>query len=128
VASPKKTHRRNKPKTSTLFDQTEYLSNTLFPVFRYLRNILAAVAVHFYLDDATNRIIDQQPISKKQRNSDKERIRTGEYTSSLIATTESGKRIVLFETNIGHTGEFIDNILKNQTPSHSPPIMMSDAL
>jgi transposase len=113
---------------STLFDQTEYLSNALFPVFRYLRHILAADAAHFYVDDTTNRIIDQQPILKKQRNSNKERIRTGVYTSGLIATTELGKRIVLFETNIGHAGEFIDDILKNRTPSNSPPIMMSDAL
>jgi transposase len=113
---------------STLFDQTEHLSNAIFPVFRYLSNILAADAVHFYLDDTTNRIINQRPISKKQRNSDKERIRTGVYTSGLIATTESGKRIVLFETNVGHAGEFIDDILKHRTPSNSPPIMMSDAL
>jgi transposase len=67
------------------------------------------------LDDTTNRIIDQQPIIKKQRNSDKERIRKEVYTSGLIVTAESGKRIVLFETNVGHAGEFIDDILKNRT-------------
>jgi transposase len=39
---------------STFFDQTAHLSNALFPVFRYVRNILAADGVHFYLDDTIN--------------------------------------------------------------------------
>jgi transposase len=35
---------------------------------------------------------------------------------------------VLFQTNIGHAGEFIDEILKKRKPDKSPPILMSDAL
>jgi hypothetical protein len=34
----------------------------------------------------------------------------------------------LFQTNIGHAGEFIDEILKKRKPDKSPPILMSDAL
>jgi hypothetical protein len=112
---------------STFFDQTEHLSNDINPVLKYLKKQAADASCH-YLDDTTNRIINQQPIIKKQRNSDKERVRTGVYTSGIIAITSSGRRIILFETNVGHAGEFIDDILKNRSSSSSPPIIMSDAL
>lgn len=112
---------------STIFDQNEYVCNDIYPVFQYLFNI-AADAIHYYLDDTTNRIIDQKSVEKKVRNSDKLRTRTGIYTSGVIATTTDNRRIVLFETNIGHAGEFIDQILLNRKSSSSPPIIMSDAL
>jgi transposase len=112
---------------STIFDQVEYVCNDIYPVYEYLFNI-AADAVHYYLDDTTNRILDQKSIEKKMRNSDKLRTRTGIYTSGVIATTSEAQRIVLFETNIGHAGEFIDKILLNRASSSSPPIIMSDAL
>ncbi len=112
---------------STIFDQVEYLANDIYPVFKAATQ-LAANAKHFYIDDTTNRIIDQQPIIKKQRNSDKMRLRTGVYTSGLIATTQDNQRIVLFETNIGHAGEFIDSILSHRDQANSPPLLMSDAL
>ncbi len=56
----------------------------------------------------THRILAQQPEVKKQRNSDKERVRKGVYSSGLIATTTTGQKITLFETNVGHAGEFIE--------------------
>jgi len=89
-------------------------------VYEYLLNI-AADAAHYYLDGTTNRILDQKSIEKKMRNSDKLRTRTGIYTSGVIATTSDAQRIVLFETNIGHAGEFIDKILLNRASSSSPP-------
>ena len=113
---------------STVWDQAELLANDIFPVFRYLRNVLAADALHYEMDDTTNRIVDQQPIEKKKRNSEKTQIRTGVYTSGVIATTGQGQRIVLFDTGIGHAGEFMDEILKNRSPSEPPPLIMSDAL
>jgi rubredoxin len=112
---------------STIFDQTEYLANAIYPVFKALTR-LAANAKHFNLDDTTHRILDQQPILKKQRHSDKMRLRTGVYTSGLIATTQDNHCIVLFETNIGHAGEFIDSILTDRDKSLPPPLLMSDAL
>lgn len=113
---------------STIFDQTELVANAIYPVFRYLLNILAADAVHYYLDDTTNKINNQEAIIKKARRSDKERVRTGIYTSGVIATTPDSHKLVLYETNVGHAGEFIDDILKNRSPGLSPPILMSDAL
>ena len=91
---------------STIFDQTEYVSNDIYPVFKELMK-MAANAKHFYLDDTTNRIIDQQPIMKKQRNSDKIKLRKGVYTSGVIATTLDERHIVLFETNIGVRHEVV---------------------
>lgn len=112
---------------STIFDQTEHLANAINPVFKQLTQ-LAADARHYYLDDTSHRILEQKPVVKKQRRGNKERIRTGVYTSGLIATTTQAHRIILFETNIGHAGEFIDSILKERAKSSSPPIIMSDAL
>ena len=112
---------------STIFDQTEYVANAIWPVFKQLR-LEAGNARHYYIDDTTHRILDQTAIVKKQRNSDKERIRTGVYSSGMIATTVAGQKIVLFETNIGHAGEFIDSVLRLRDETRSPPIIMSDAL
>ena len=112
---------------STTFDQVEYVCNDIYPVFKHLFN-LASDARHYYLDDTTHRILDQKPIEKKCRNSDKTRMRTGVYTSGVIASILGGHSIVLFETNIGHAGEFIDSILLNRSGSSPVPIIMSDAL
>ncbi len=112
---------------STIFDQTEYVANSTYPVFKALLRE-ASNAAHFHIDDTTHRILEQKPVVKKQRNSDKERVRTGVYSSGLIATTEGGQKIILFETNVGHAGEFIDTVLSERDSSRSPPIIMSDAL
>jgi len=115
---------------STTFDQVEYVCNAINPVYQYLF-YLAGEAQHYYLDDTTNRIIDQKAVEKPCRNSDKTRLRTGVYTSGVIATiaTETDTHsIVLFETNIGHAGEFIDSILTNRDKLAGTPIIMSDAL
>ena len=91
---------------STTFDQVEYVCNDIYPVFKHLFD-LASDAHHYYLDDTTNRILDQKPIEKKCRNSDKTRMRSGIYTSGVIATTSGGHNIVLFETNIGARHEVV---------------------
>lgn len=112
---------------STVFDQVELVCNDIYPVYQYLFN-LAAEGKHYYLDDTTNRILDAKPIEKKVRNSDKTCMRTGVYTSGVIATTTDNRDIVLFETNIGHAGEFIDSILHKRSQSCTKPLIMSDAL
>ncbi len=61
---------------STLFDQCEYLSHDLLPVFNAFL-ALAANAQHFHLDDTTHRILDQKSVQKKKRNRDKLQTRTG---------------------------------------------------
>lgn len=112
---------------STIFDQTEYVANAINPVFKQLK-LAAGNASHYYIDDTTHRILDQTSVIKKQRNSDKERVRTGVYSSGMIATTEAGQKIVLFETNIGHAGEFLDSVLAFRDETRPPPLIMSDAL
>ena len=116
---------------STTYDQVNYVSNDIDPVYRYLLG-LAGDAEHYYLDDTSHRIIDQKPIEKPCRNnSNKTRVRTGVYTSGVVATITvkaETQSIVLFETNIGHAGEFIDSILTNRDESTATPIIMCDAL
>ena len=84
--------------------------------------------MHYAIDDITHHILDAKPIEKKVRNSDKTQLRSGVYTSGVIATTKHNQHIVLFETNIGHAGEWIDSILDKRSASIAPPIIMSDAL
>ena len=112
---------------STVFDQVEYVANDIYPVYQALVNS-AADAVHYYMDDTTHRILDAKPIEKKARSSDKMQLRSGVYTSGVIATTSEHHSIVLFETNIGHAGEFIDSILQHRHNDSPKPIIMSDAL
>ena len=111
---------------STIYDQCEYLGNDLFPIYKALISI-SANGEHFHLDDTTHRVLTQQPIEKKMRNSDKMQKRTGLYASGIIVTCED-RDIVLFQTNIGHAGEFIDELFEQRTPGLPPPILMSDAL
>lgn len=112
---------------STVFDQTELVVNSLQPVYKVLAQN-AANAVHYYLDDTGNRILDQVPVEKPQRNSDKHRLRSGVYSSGLVASLADGHNIVLYQTNIGHAGEFIDETLSQRGSCHPPPLLMSDAL
>lgn len=111
---------------STIFDQIEYLSNAVYPVFLHL-TALAADAHHYHLDDTTHRIVDQKFVMKTGRDG-KTRERTGVYTSGVIATVADAHQIVLFRTSIGHGGEFIDDILSRRKPDLAIPILMSDAL
>jgi transposase len=112
---------------STIYDQCEHVANALFPVFRQLK-ALAADAVHLHLDDTTHRILDQRPIEKPERNGNKTRLRSGIYTSGVIAALSSGHAVVLFQTNIGHAGEWLDESLAPRSAQVAPPLLMSDAL
>ena len=46
----------------------------------------------------------------------------------MIATLDSGHQCVLFQTNIGHAGEWIDDIIGPRSLDSPVPILMSDAL
>lgn len=112
---------------STVFEQCEQVANAVQPVFKALM-AQAAGAVHYHLDDTTNRILNQSPVEKPDRKTGTLKTRTGIYTSGVIATLESGAEILLFETNIGHAGEWIDQILKHRPPDAPVPMVMCDAL
>jgi transposase len=90
---------------STVFDQVELVCNAIHPVYLHLFK-LAADANHYSLDDTTHRILDAKPIEKKVRNSNKMRLRSGFYTSGVIASLESDHDLVLFETNIQHSAPY----------------------
>jgi len=111
---------------STIFDQCEKVANALNPVFKAIKRV-AADATLFYLDDTTNRILEQKPVMKKSRDG-RDRLRSGIYTSAVLAIADDGKRLVLFQTNIGHAGEFMQEILDTRDTARSPPMLMSDAL
>ncbi|WP_244885028.1 IS66 family transposase [Glaciecola punicea] len=112
---------------STSCDQTELVADAIYPVYQHLLS-LAGNAKHYYMDDTTHRILDATPIEKKVRGSDKTQLRSGVYASGIIATLESDHDVVLFDTSIGHAGEFIDQILTHRHENTPVPIIMSDAL
>ena len=112
---------------STVFDQCEKVADSLHPIYKALLKI-AANAIHFHLDDTTHHILDQKEITKPRRHSNTTQQRTGTYASGLIATTHESHEIVLFQTNIGHAGEWIDEVLQKRDPGQAPPLLMSDAL
>ena len=89
---------------------------------------LAADAPEYALDDTTNRILDQKGKDIPDRRTKKPRHRTGVYTSAVVATLEGGQSMVLFKTNIGHAGEWLDEILQPRQATAPPPLLMSDAL
>src|SRR3990167_4081769 len=112
---------------STIFDQCEQVANAVMPVFYELKR-QAATAYQFLLDDTRNRILEQKPELRDKPNGKGKAIRTGVYSSGLIAQLSGGHEVVLFETSLGHAGEHLGSILKLRPPGLSPPLTMSDAL
>ena len=123
---------------STIFDQCERLADALNPVYRALQRAVAGSAV-FHIDDTTHRILEARPV--KKRRGGVERTRSGVYASALLGTVrddgggrddadggEAERRVVLYQTNIGHAGEWLEHILAHRPDGLDPPIVMSDAL
>lgn len=112
---------------STAFDQMEYLGNDIAPVHSHLLKLSANADV-FCADDTHNRILNQKPVMKKARRGKGERLRKGVNTSGVIARLPEGQEVVIYQTNIGHTGEFLDELLGKRREDTKPPVLMSDAL
>ena len=112
---------------STIFDQCENLANDAMPLF-YQMIKDAAKAPDLFGDDTSHRILDKKPEVRPNRNGKGKRTRTGIYTSCIIAKTTEQQEIVLFKTNLGHLGEFLDEVLRYRPPDLSSPRLMSDAL
>lgn len=120
---------------STIFDQCERLATALHPVYRALQRA-AATAALIHIDDTTHRILSAVPV-KKQRGG-QARLRSGVYASMLFAAvhdppSEDGgeraeRRIALVQTNIGHAGEWLDEVLAHRPAAMAAPVVMSDAL
>lgn len=112
---------------STIFDQCEQVSNAVMPVFYELQR-QASGAKQFLLDDTRHRILTQQPELRDKPHGKGQQLRTGVYTSGLIACCHDGHEIILFETSLGHAGEHLDALLSKRDASLPPPLTMSDAL
>ena len=112
---------------STIFDQSEHVANSIMPVYYELIR-QAANAMSYMIDDTHNKILQQQPEMRDNRNGKGTRLRTGVYTSGLIALLNTDKEIVLFETSLGHAGEHLDSILIKRESNLPKPLVMSDAL
>lgn len=110
---------------SSIFDQIEYLANAVYSVFKHITQ-QASSASHYYLDDTRYRILSEKSKLKTSRDG-KVRQRSGVYASGVIASIDEHS-IVLYQTNIGHAGEFIDEILSKRPSDLAAPIVMSDAL
>lgn len=112
---------------STVFDQCEQLANAIRPLFTCLL-ALAGEAVLYFIDDTTNRILTQGPVNKPDRRTGKPKERSGIYTSGAIAVLADGQSCVLYQTNVGHAGEWLDEMLRTRPATAPPPLVMSDAL
>lgn len=110
---------------STVFDQCEYVANALHPVFKAIKG-LAANGLIFHVDDTTNRILQQEPVIKTRAG--RKRLRTGVYSSVCVAITDTGQRLILFQTDVGHAGEWMEDILSGRDSQLPAPVIMSDAL
>lgn len=110
---------------STVFDQCEFVANALHPVFKRIK-AMAANGRIFHIDDTTNRILQQEPVLKTRAG--KQRLRTGVYSSVCVAILPCGKRLILYQTSVGHAGEWIEEILQGRDPQRDKPVVMSDAL
>jgi transposase len=111
---------------STLYDQCKAVADLIAPVLDTLIR-LAADAPAFALDDTGNRVLDQTGKQIPDRRTNKPKHRTGVYTSAVVATLDTGQSVYLFKTNIGHAGEWLDEILQSRQAT-APPLLMSDAL
>ncbi len=119
---------------STIFDQCQKLADHLTPVFVAMVS-MAANAELFYLDDTTHRILIKQTAAKGREH------RSGVYSSACLAILPASqsstgdppplplaRRLVLYQTSVGHAGEWFDEILGERKPGLPVPILMSDAL
>lgn len=102
---------------STISDQCYYVAMAGLPIYTHL-NLLAADADKYETDDTSNKILYPGENPNPHLSAVK--------TTGLIATLSDGKRIVSFNTAIGHAGLHLDSILKERTTKTIPQVM-SDA-
>lgn len=112
---------------STIFDQCEWVANDVKPIQDALIRLAGEQALVFYVDDTGNRILNQTEIERPDRRTGKPKKRKGIFTSNIVAVMPDNTRIVLYQTNIGHAGEFLDEVLALRPPDAPWPIIMGDA-
>lgn len=108
---------------SSIFDQCEKVADAAFSIHKYLQS-LAGTCGRFFIDDTHHRIIESQSVISERTGKEK----SGVYATVVIGINEANQQIVLFKTNVGHAGDYMDLLLQNR-PSDLPlPLVMSDAL
>nr|MBC8246618.1 transposase [Deltaproteobacteria bacterium] len=118
---------------STLWDKIKEASAELVCILYTLRQ-LAAQGDLIHHDDTGIKILavmrqielEKQQALETGKSKDKDRIRTGIYTTGIVVKHQS-HRIALFFTGRKHAGENLSELLADRDPSRSPPITMSDA-
>ena len=131
---------------STIFDQIERVADAFNPVYRALMRAVASSEL-FHIDDTTHRILDATPLKKRRGSTT--RWRSGVYSSVLTGSVvsvetvapedgddagpgstaaEAAYRVVLYQTNIGNAGEWLEEVLGHRPAGLGAPIVMSDAL
>ena len=112
--------------SSTAADQISYVARDTQPVFEELER-LAAQGTLFLADDTGHRILSETEKLKPDRKTGKTKVRTGVKSSCVISHHPEREPIVLFTTEIGHAGEFLDRVLSQREPGLPPPMLMTDA-
>jgi transposase len=97
------------------------------PIF-YKPQRQAAIADVFLLHDTHNRILTQQPELRTKPNGKGKQLRTGIYSSDLIAALADWHEIILSDTSLGHAGEHLNAALSKSDCSLASLLIMSDAL
>ena len=112
--------------SSTQFDQCQYVADAIEPVYQAL--VQSAGNGHtLYADDTTNKILGNQPEKRKRRSDNAEVTRSGNYTTVVISYGDNRPPIVTFKTNLGHTGECLDETLRERQADLDKPTVMTDA-
>ena len=112
--------------SSTASDQISYVARDTKIVCDELL-IAAANGSLFLADDTSHRILSEKEKLKPDRKTGKNKLRTGVKSSCVISYHPDRLPIVLFNTDIGHTGEFLDSILAHRALDLPKPLVMTDA-
>lgn len=110
---------------ASMADLCERVANVIAPVARLLRG-LARCAAGFLGDDTGALILGHRTVMREERHSGKLVERTGCHTTCVIAVTAEGHRIAVFQTGIQHTGELMDEILRDRPSDLPVPYFMGD--
>ena len=90
----------------------------------------AATGSVFHNDDTNGRVLELEKEIRTRRAEAKpgEKLRTGVFTTGVVAILKDGHKIALYTTGRQHAGENLQDVLDHR-PSHLPaPIQMCDGL
>jgi uncharacterized protein with PIN domain len=112
--------------SSTQYDQMSFVARDTEVIYDELVKI-AAQGIKFFADDTGHRILKATEKIKPDRRTGKDKLRTGVKSTCVISYHPDRGPIVLYNTEIGHAGEFLDWIFSHRAHDLPPPLVMSDA-